>query len=78
MSNGTQKKLVIYFSLDGNTKYIAKNIARSVKADLAEIQPVKKINNKSSLKYLFGGMQALFKKKPKIMLVAQLFNVFLT
>ena len=35
------KKLVVYYSFSGNTRAIAKRIARALKADIAEIRTVK-------------------------------------
>ena len=35
------KKLVVYYSFSGNTRAIAKRIARALKADLAEIRTMK-------------------------------------
>ncbi len=35
------KKLVIYYSFDGNTRSIAKQIARALKASIAELRTVK-------------------------------------
>ena len=35
------KKLVVYYSIGGNTCAVAKRIARSLRADLAEIKTVK-------------------------------------
>ena len=35
------KKLVVYYSISGNTRAVAKRIARALKADLAEIHTVR-------------------------------------
>ena len=35
------KKLVVYYSLSGNTRAVAKRIARTLRADLMEIRTVK-------------------------------------
>ncbi len=59
------KSLVIYFSLTGNTQYIAESIAEAVGADLLELQPAKPYPA-GFLRYLIGGMQAMFKAKPAL------------
>ena len=40
------KKLVVFYSLEGNTKYIAQAIAEEIAADLLELKAVKEINKK--------------------------------
>ncbi|MBI5874210.1 MAG: NAD(P)H-dependent oxidoreductase [Candidatus Omnitrophica bacterium] len=60
------KKLVVYYSLDGNTKFIAQAIAEAVGADILELKPKKEPNAKSPMKYLWGGRQVLMKEKPEL------------
>jgi len=60
------KILIIYHSLDGNTDFIAKLLARELKADLLRLEPVKEISRKILPKYLWGGRQVLMKVKPKL------------
>jgi len=60
------KSLVVYYSLTGNTRLVAEEIANSIKADLLEIKPVNEINPKGSLKFVWGGYQATMKKKPDL------------
>jgi len=60
------KVLIAYYSLEGNTHYLAKGIAECVGADLLRLMPVKDIKN-NKLKFLFGGRQAAMKSKPKLM-----------
>jgi len=59
------KVLIAYYSLEGNTHYLAKGIAECVGADLLRLMPVKDIKN-NKMKYLFGGRQASMKSKPKL------------
>lgn len=61
------KKLVIYYSLEGNTKFIAENIASAVGADVLELTPKKDINTKSPMRFLLGGGQVVRKEKPELL-----------
>ncbi|MBI6872212.1 flavodoxin family protein [Clostridium aciditolerans] len=33
------KKLVVFYSFEGNTRYIAQSIAKAINADLLELKP---------------------------------------
>ncbi len=50
------KKLVAYYSLSGNTKFVAEKIAHQIGADLCEV--IDKKNRTGKLTYLTGGMAA--------------------
>lgn len=52
------KTIVIYYSLEGNTREAAEKIAKGLNADILELKPVKEIPTKGFLKFLAGGMQA--------------------
>ncbi|NVM35945.1 MAG: NAD(P)H-dependent oxidoreductase [Candidatus Lokiarchaeota archaeon] len=60
------KILVVYYSLTGNTKFIAEAIAESINSDILELKPVKELNAEGGSKYFWGGFQATMKKKPKL------------
>jgi len=60
------KKLVIYYSFEGNTRFIAENIAEAAGADIAELKPVSDIKNTKFTKYLWGGRQVVMGKRPAI------------
>lgn len=61
------KILVVYYSLDGNTKLIAESIAGAVNADMLELKPVKEITRNNFLKIFAGGKQAITKAEPELM-----------
>lgn len=60
------KSLVIYYSLEGNTRLIAKAVAETLQAKLLELQPVKSIPNKGLFKFFWGGKQVMMKERPEL------------
>ncbi|MFH1455008.1 MAG: flavodoxin [bacterium] len=62
------KKLVIYYSLTGNIKFIAEAIAEATGADILELKTEKELIKKEGLiKYFLGGKKTVMGEKPKIM-----------
>jgi len=60
------KNLVIFYSFEGGTKYIAENIAEAIDADILELKPKKEITSTGIMKYLWGGRQVVLGKKPEL------------
>lgn len=60
------KRLVIFYSFEGNTRYIAKNIAEAAEADILELKPVKDIKSTGFMKYLWGGKQVVTGSQPEL------------
>ena len=58
--------LVVYYSLDGNTKAAAERIAKELGCKTMGIEPEKPITNKGFMKILVGGKQSAFNEKPAI------------
>lgn len=58
--------LVVYYSYEGNTEYIAKAIAESYGFDCIRIIPKKEIKSKGFSKYVWGGGQVVMNIIPKI------------
>ena len=54
-----QKVLIVYYSLEGNTEFVAKEIKRCTGADLVRLVPEKEIPTSGFGKYFFGGKAAL-------------------
>jgi flavodoxin len=61
------KSLVIYYSFEGNTRFIAEAVAREIKSDVLELKVKNDIKTKSFLKFLWGGKQVLQKKTPELL-----------
>ena len=61
------KNLVVFYSLEGNTKFIASQIAKKVNADILELKTKKEYPNKGFKKYFWGGRSVLFNQKPELM-----------
>ncbi|QEZ67642.1 hypothetical protein D4A35_01370 [Paraclostridium bifermentans] len=61
------KNLVVYYSLEGNTKLIAEFIAKEIDADIIELKPKKEFPSSGFRKYVWGGKSVIFKQKPKLM-----------
>ena len=57
---------VVYFSLEGNTKYVAEKIASELNADLIPLIPVKEYPTGKVSKYFWGGKSTTFREKPKL------------
>ncbi len=60
------KNLVVYYSYEGSTRVIAETIASVLDADLLECRPIKDISSKGFMKYVWGGRQVIFKKRPQL------------
>ena len=58
--------LVVFFSLDGNTRFIAGQIAEAIGADLVSLSTRKSYPTKCFRKYFYGGKDVLFKEKPAL------------
>ncbi len=63
----TQKIAIVFYSLEGNTKFIAQTIQEHLNADLLEIKPVKEIDSSTDKKFMWGGKQAMMNEKPKLL-----------
>lgn len=60
------KKLVLYFTVDGNTEAVAEAIAKKVDADIARLVRVKRVRGFGFFNNLKLRMEVLRKKKPDI------------
>lgn len=60
------KIAVVYYSLEGNTKFAAKKIADRLSADLIELKCVKEYPTGKVSKFLWGGKSVTFGEKPAL------------
>lgn len=60
------KALIVYYSLDGHTQYIANLIAAETGADVVKLEPVKELSQTGFKKFFWGGKSVFFNEKPKL------------
>lgn len=60
------KKAIVYYSMLGNTDYVAQYIAKEIGADLIRLRPKKEYPNKGVQKFLWGGKSAVMGDTPEL------------
>jgi len=50
------KILIVYYSLTGNTKFIAEALIDSIEADILELKPIKELKADSSTRFIGVGI----------------------
>lgn len=58
--------LVVFYSLEGNTKIVADILAEELDSDYIELKPDKEIPKGGLTKFFWGGKSVLFHEKPKL------------
>ena len=58
--------LIVYYSLEGNTDFAAKEIAKVLGYETLRLEPVKKYPEKGPLKFLVGGKGACLAETPRL------------
>ncbi len=66
MSMTEKKTAIVYYSLEGNTKFVAEKMAAELGADLIRLVPVKEYPTGNVSKYFWGGKSAVFREHPKL------------
>jgi len=57
---------IVYYSLEGNSDYIAKQLSNLIEADLFRIKCEKEIPSKNFMKFIYGGKQVVMNSMPKL------------
>lgn len=60
------KRLIVFYSLEGNTEYIADTIAEKISADKLKLVPKKAYSDKGFAKFFWGGKSAVMAEKPEL------------
>ena len=60
------KTLIVYFSLEGNTRYVAEELRVGIGADVLELVPKKEYPNKGFKKFFWGGKSAVMAETPEL------------
>lgn len=60
------KILIVYYSYEGNTRFVAEHIAEFFHADVQELRPKIDMHSRSFMKYVWGGTMVLMRKKPDL------------
>ncbi|MCR4793029.1 MAG: flavodoxin [Lachnospiraceae bacterium] len=60
------KTLIVYFSLEGNTEYVADMISKETGADVLRLVPKKAYHDKGFAKFFWGGKSAVMAEKPEL------------
>ena len=60
------KRLIVFYSLEGNTEYIADMIAEKLSADKLKLVPKKAYADKGFAKFFWGGKSAVMAEKPEL------------
>lgn len=60
------KTAIVYYSMSGNTKYVADKIAEKIDADIIRIEPVTAYPDKGAKKFFWGGKSAVMGETPAL------------
>jgi flavodoxin len=60
------KALVLCYSFEGYTLQMANFIKEALQIEIIEIKPSNELKTKGFYKYIWGGRQVIFKKKPEL------------
>jgi len=61
------KTIVVYYSLEGNTKFIAERITELTGANVIRLEPKKEYPTEGFKKFFWGGKSVMFNEKPALL-----------
>jgi flavodoxin len=61
-----KKEIVIYYSFEGNTQFIAEELAKRFNIDVYRIKPIKDLKSTGFSKFIWGGKQVYMNELPKL------------
>ena len=59
--------VIVYYSLEGNTEYVVKQLQKEMNADVCKLEPVKAYPTGKVSKFFWGGKSVVFGEKPKLL-----------
>ena len=66
MKSSDTNALIVYYSYEGNTEFIARTISTVLDADIIRLTPKKEMDSAGFAKYFWGGKEVVQKKKPEL------------
>ena len=57
---------IVFYSMSGNSEYVAKEIAKNIDADIIRIEPKKAYPNSGAKKFFWGGKSAVMGEAPEL------------
>ncbi len=60
------KTAIVFYSLEGSTKFVAETLASELSVDLIELHPIREIPKTGFMKYFWGGKQVMMKESVKL------------
>ena len=61
-----KKTLIVYYSFEGNTRFISEEIQKVTGGDFLELKPVKEIESKGFSRFIWGGKQVMSGEAPPL------------
>ena len=62
----SMKSIVVYFSMDGNSQYVAEKIQKYIGAETLRLEPIKAYPKGNASKYFWGGKSVVFGEQPQL------------
>lgn len=60
------KKLLVYYSYEGNTEALANTVKENIDCDILKLEPIKEKKSEGLFRFVWGGYQVYMNKTPKL------------